>query len=116
MATFRTHSRLAGSDSWITASTDGEIKASEYYDHRVYSDDWETWMRKNPTHVIAAFDGEMMKYNLLRNNEAIEVTPPEQGRPWHPQHDATNLKTLPDWVIHALVDLGEVCLGNHGGQ
>ena len=111
MVTFRAHKGL---DSiWISTSTDGKVKANPFSppdrSWSVASDDWESWRAEHPEHTIAVWNGINDQFwSLSRGLECVAITPPNQGRPWWPQRPPSILGVLPQWVIDALIDLGEV--------
>jgi len=108
--TFQSHH---GTDSrWITASTDHERIAGET-SLRVGWDDWDNWLKAHPGCVIATWYGINDQYYQFVSFQdgkiqRFRVTPPNQGCPWWPQEPATPIETMPDWVVQALIDLGEV--------
>lgn len=109
---FRSHH---GIDSrWITASTDHERVASVLSsDHRVGADHWDEWLASHPGCVVASWYGVNDQFWSLESSqdgtiETVKVTPRHQHPPWAHQIPETPLKSLPQWAIEALIELGEI--------
>lgn len=105
--TFCLHGSHCGG-TWITASTEGELADKNGW--RVFNVD--KWIEENPCDVVASWlgteDPNIRTWLLIRGKESLKVDVPGAHMPWHSQQAGTELKTLPEWAIKSLVDLGEI--------
>ncbi len=72
---------------------------------------FEEYLRERPETVLCRWDNYMGRYVFHRSNigeiESVSITPPP-AKPWHKGLPATDLKTVPHWVLEALDELGEI--------